>query len=49
MNGINNVAAYFGDPVLTTKEIEDMELEMFKSQEMPSGKGTPTVFNDFLI
>lgn len=36
---INNTAAYFGDPVLSPKEIETMSLEMFKELPNKGGKG----------
>lgn len=41
MHSINNVASYFGDPVLSVDEVNTVETELYKSLEKPSGKGTP--------
>lgn len=41
MKAINNVASYFGDPVLKTSEIMDLEAQLFKSLKNATGRGIP--------
>ena len=41
LKAINNVASYFGDPVLKVEEIMQMEKDLFKSLKNATGRGIP--------
>jgi Ca2+-binding EF-hand superfamily protein len=41
LKAINNVASYFGDPVLKVSEIMGLEVALFKSLKNATGRGIP--------